>query len=110
MQVLVNLCRNALKFTDDGSIKLKWSRTNGELIRFDVLDTGIGVSPKLQEVIFERFRQADESSTRNFGGNGLGLAISRGLIELMGGRIWINSKVGEGSKFSFVIPVRVNEN
>jgi PAS domain S-box-containing protein len=110
MQVLVNLCRNALKFTDEGSIKLSWSVTNNELIRIDVLDTGIGVSQKLQEVVFERFRQADESSTRNFGGNGLGLAISRGLIELMGGRIWINSKVGEGSKFSFVIPVRVNDN
>lgn len=70
-----------------------------------VQDSGIGISLENQEVIFDRFRQVEISNTRSFGGTGLGLAISKGLVELMGGDIWLESSLGNGSKFGFSVPV-----
>jgi signal transduction histidine kinase len=100
-QVLTNLLKNALKFTEQGSIKLRFSRLNEHEIRFSVSDSGVGIPEEMLEVIFDRFRQVDESSTRNFGGTGLGLAISRGLVELLGGEIWVESELGKGATFHF---------
>jgi signal transduction histidine kinase/CheY-like chemotaxis protein len=102
-QILVNLLGNALKFTEKGSVKLRVDAegpAKGGLLRFDVVDTGIGISADKTAMIFERFTQADSSTTRKYGGTGLGLAISRGLAELMGGRLDCVSEVGKGSTFS----------
>ena len=104
-QVLLNLLNNALKFTEAGSIKLaictvgqgSWETE----LQFSVIDTGIGVAPEAQQQIFESFSQADNSTTRKYGGTGLGLAICTRLVALFGGRIWLESKLGEGSRFHF---------
>jgi PAS domain S-box-containing protein len=102
-QVLVNLVGNAIKFTDSGEVVLEVDRqtqTNGEVVlHFSVKDTGIGISRDQQAAIFEVFQQADSSTTRRFGGTGLGLTISSRLAELMGGRVWVDSEVGHGSTF-----------
>jgi two-component system, sensor histidine kinase and response regulator len=104
-QLIVNLVGNAIKFTEIGTIVIDTnveSKTNDDvLLHVSVSDTGIGISPEKQHVIFESFAQADGSTTRRFGGTGLGLAISRQLVELMGGRIWVESEAGRGSKFHF---------
>ena len=106
-QVLVNLVGNATKFTDMGEISVTVSRQDAEddggccSLHFAVRDTGIGIPPEKQAVIFEAFAQADGSTTRRYGGTGLGLAISVQLVELMGGRIWVESEVGKGSTFHF---------
>jgi PAS domain S-box-containing protein len=104
-QVLVNLVGNALKFTEHGSIQVTVVRAEqtGQTIRlhFSVKDSGIGVPAEKQDLIFEAFSQADGSTTRRFGGTGLGLTISKQLIETMGGRIWIESENGLGSTFHF---------
>jgi CheY-like chemotaxis protein len=102
-QVLINLVGNAIKFTEKGLVEFGYYCKGNEL-EFYVRDTGIGISPEKQKVIFDRFTQADDSLTRKFGGSGLGLAISRGLIELLGGRLWASSILGEGSTFYFAIP------
>lgn len=102
-QILVNLIGNALKFTPGGYIRYGVSLVDSELL-FTVEDSGIGIEPKLQSVIFERFRQADGSTTRDYGGTGLGLAISKALVELMGGKIWLNSMPGKGTTFFFTLP------
>jgi PAS domain S-box-containing protein len=106
-QVLVNLLGNAVKFTEEGEIELKTvlrKRTRKSVrLEFSVRDTGIGIAPENQEVIFDSFTQADPSATRKFGGTGLGLAISNRIIELMGDRLRLESAVGEGSTFSFVV-------
>jgi PAS domain S-box-containing protein len=106
-QVLNNLLGNAIKFTDAGRISLTVSllgEAAGRLqVRFSVRDTGIGVSRSDQERIFERFIQADTSSTRKYGGTGLGLAISKELVELLGGEIGVESEVDRGSQFWFTI-------
>ncbi len=106
-QVLVNLLGNAVKFTEEGEIELKIvlrKRTRKSVrLEFSVRDTGIGIAPENQEVIFDSFTQADPSATRKFGGTGLGLAISNRIIELMGDRLRLESAVGEGSTFSFVV-------
>ncbi len=106
-QVLLNLINNAVKFTSAGSVRaqamLEEQREGRAVVRFEVTDTGIGLSSEQEELIFEPFRQADGSVTRRYGGTGLGLAISSNLVELMGGRISLSSRLGEGSTFSFSI-------
>ena len=106
-QVLLNLLGNAIKFTERGEVVLRVQREPdaGEqsLLRFSVSDTGIGIPPDKVETIFERFTQVDSSTTRRYGGTGLGLTISRRLIELMGGRIWVESRVGHGTTFAFTL-------
>jgi PAS domain S-box-containing protein len=104
-QVLYNLIGNAVKFTQEGNIQVELetlpSETDEVVLRFSVNDTGMGIDPSKQESIFAPFIQADGSTTRQFGGTGLGLAISARLVELMGGRIWVESEVGQGSTFYF---------
>ena len=103
LQIFNNLISNALKFTSEGYIELG-CRPVGDRIEFHVKDTGIGIPSDYHAKIFERFRQVEASYTRKFGGNGLGLAISKNLAELMGGEIWVESKFGEGSTFYFSLP------
>jgi PAS domain S-box-containing protein len=111
-QVLLNLLGNAIKFTQSGSICLRVASDADDAVptalRFTVTDTGIGIAQDKQARIFERFTQADSSTTRRFGGSGLGLTISRRLVELMGGRIWVESQVDQGSLFAFAVPFEVS--
>ena len=103
-QVLANLLSNAVKFTERGSITIHVRPGESEdEIQFSVTDTGIGIGPDDMEKLFQSFSQVDASTSRKYGGTGLGLAISKRLVELMGGRIWVDSKLGEGSTFSFCI-------
>jgi PAS domain S-box-containing protein len=104
-QVIINLVGNAIKFTEEGTIRLEVHRereTPDKIsLRFQIQDTGVGIPDDKQSVIFEAFTQADSSATRKFGGTGLGLAIATRLVALMGGKIWVESKVGQGSVFHF---------
>ena len=104
-QVIVNLVGNALKFTERGEVVVEANKESedetGVLIHFLVRDTGIGIAPEKQSLIFEAFTQADTSTTREYGGTGLGLAITERLVRLMGGRIWVESQPGVGSAFHF---------
>jgi two-component system, sensor histidine kinase len=104
-QVLLNLLGNAVKFTHQGSVSIfvTPSPNASEEIHFQVIDTGIGIPREKQEVIFDAFSQADGSSTRKYGGTGLGLTISSRLVEMMGGKIWVESTPGVGSSFHFTI-------
>jgi PAS domain S-box-containing protein len=106
-QIIVNLVGNAIKFTDSGEVVLSVTREEGEkdegLFHITVTDTGIGIPPEKQKTIFESFTQADASTTRKYGGTGLGLTISARLVELMGGRIWVVSEPGKGSTFHFSV-------
>ncbi len=102
-QVLNNLIGNALKFTTSGTIEFGYE-SNNDYINFFVSDTGKGIASDKISIIFERFRQEEENYTRKFGGTGLGLTISKGLVELMGGEIYVESVEGVGSKFVFSIP------
>jgi PAS domain S-box-containing protein len=110
-QVLLNLLGNAIKFTEAGEVALKVARDpDGAVptaLRFSVSDTGIGIASDKLGRVFERFTQADSSTTRRFGGSGLGLTISKRLVELMGGRIGVTSVVGQGSVFEFSVPFEV---
>jgi len=103
IQILTNLLTNALKFTHEGFIEFGYNLKNKSL-QFYVKDTGIGIKPELQEIIFERFRQADLSITKKYGGTGLGLSISKGFVELMGGKIWVVSEPNKGATFFVEIP------
>ena len=109
-QVLVNLAGNAIKFTERGEVVVAVSRDpsegDGVTLHFSVRDTGIGIPKEKQKIIFEAFTQADGSTTRQYGGTGLGLAITTRLIELMGGRIWVESEPGSGSTFHFTVQCR----
>src|SRR5205807_8223684 len=105
-QVLINLVGNAIKFTDEGEVAIRVEANNGSF-HVSVRDTGPGISAADQSKLFQEFQQADNSITRKKGGTGLGLAISKRIIEMHGGRIWIDSTVGQGSTFSFTVPVRV---
>jgi PAS domain S-box-containing protein len=111
-QVLLNLLGNAIKFTQSGSVSLRVEPDADcavpTALRFTVTDTGIGIADDKLDRVFERFTQADSSTTRRFGGSGLGLTISRRLVELMGGRIWVESQVDEGSLFAFAVPFEVS--
>jgi len=104
-QVLVNLLSNAVKFTEHGTVTLR-ALCEPDWLRFDVVDTGIGMHAELVERLFRPFEQADTSTTRRFGGTGLGLAISGRLVELMGGRLSVESRPGAGSCFTLRIPLR----
>ena len=110
-QCLINLINNAIKFTERGHVHVNISledKDSQPFIRFDIEDTGIGVSEDKQATIFESFSQADESHTRKYGGTGLGLAITKQLAELLGGEITLSSDEGKGSTFSFTIPAGVD--
>jgi PAS domain S-box-containing protein len=119
-QVLINLVGNAIKFTEKGEVVVSVEKSEGRsqktegktdggallssdscLLKFSVKDTGVGIPPEKQRLIFEAFTQADTSTTREYGGTGLGLTISQRLVELMGGRMWVESEVGRGSTFHF---------
>ena len=105
MQIISNLVDNALKFTPEGSVNFGYSLKNSQL-EFYVEDSGIGIPPDMQEVIFNRFRQIETTATRNFGGSGLGLSISKAYVEMLGGKMWLTSELGKGSVFNFTIPYK----
>ncbi|HCE46744.1 MAG TPA: hybrid sensor histidine kinase/response regulator [Lentisphaeria bacterium] len=112
-QIIVNLVGNAIKFTEKGevvvSVDLESVDKDSALLYFTVADTGIGIPAEKLKLIFEPFSQADASMTRRYGGTGLGLTISSRLVELMGGRIWLESEVGRGSKFHFTIKLGITQ-
>jgi signal transduction histidine kinase/ActR/RegA family two-component response regulator len=101
--ILTNLVKNAVKFTNQGSIELGYEKT-GRFLEFFVKDTGVGIRQDQQEIVFERFRQASESLSRHYEGAGLGLAISKAYVEILGGEIRVESELGKGSAFYFTIP------
>jgi signal transduction histidine kinase len=104
-QVVINLVGNAIKFTDAGEVVIKAAATDGSF-HLSVRDTGPGISAADQAKLFQEFQQADNAITRKKGGTGLGLAISKRIVEMHGGKIWVESQVGQGSTFSFTVPVR----
>lgn len=108
-QIFNNLIGNALKFTFEGYIEIGY-KIQDEFIEFHVRDTGIGIAPENHHAIFERFRQVDTARTRKYGGNGLGLAITKNLVKLLGGNIWVESEPEKFSDFFFTIPVNYNNN
>ncbi len=101
--ILTNLVRNAIKFTFEGSIEFGYEK-KGEYLEFFVKDSGVGISQRQHQMIFERFRQGSEEHNRGYEGSGLGLSISKSYIEMLGGRIWVESEEGRGSTFYFTIP------
>jgi len=105
-QVLINLIGNAIKFTFDGEVRVNVKKVSDDRYIFSVKDDGIGLSDEQQQKLFKAFTQADQSTTRKFGGTGLGLLISKQLVELMDGKIWVESKEGLGSLFSFEIELK----
>jgi CheY-like chemotaxis protein len=110
-QIVLNLVGNAIKFTETGDVCVRVQcrevQENRAVLHFAVEDTGIGISREQQQTIFEAFRQSDSSMTRRFGGTGLGLSISSQLVELMGGRIWVESEPEHGSVFHFIVPMQM---
>jgi signal transduction histidine kinase len=107
-QVLLNLVGNAIKFTDRGEVVINASSSN-DAFKLSVRDTGPGISEADQEKLFQEFQQADNSITKAKGGTGLGLAISKRIIEMHGGRIWVESRLGQGSTFSLTLPIKVEQ-
>jgi signal transduction histidine kinase len=105
-QVILNLLGNAIKFTEQGEVAVEATVSNDSFL-ISVSDTGPGLSETDQKNIFDEFRQADGSSARAKGGTGLGLSISKKIVEMHGGRIWVDSILGKGSTFSFTLPIRV---
>ena len=103
-QILVNLLSNASKFTSEGTITLGAQTDQNDSVHFFVKDTGIGMSPEQQARIFDEFTQADESTTRRFGGTGLGLTLSQCFAKMLGGKIWVESEEGRGSTFHVLLP------
>ena len=108
-QILYNFLSNAIKFSPNGAqIELSAVRQGESRVRIGVMDRGPGIAPNKQLLIFEKFRQADASHTREHGGTGLGLAISRDLTILLGGKIGVESEEGMGSKFWVELPIRID--
>ena len=105
-QVLINLVGNAIKFTDAGEVVISARASDGSF-HLSVRDTGPGISATDQTKLFQEFQQADNAITRKKGGTGLGLAISKRIVEMHGGKIWVESQVGRGSTFAFTLPVVV---
>ena len=105
-QILLNLLTNAIKFTPQGGIKVTAAADGEQQMRIAVQDTGIGIAPQDRDKVFEDFRQADNSVTREYGGAGLGLAICRRLASMLGGTIELESELGRGSTFTLVVPRR----
>jgi signal transduction histidine kinase/CheY-like chemotaxis protein len=105
-QILTNLFSNAIKFTNDGEINISVKKLDGNMIRFEVRDTGVGLSPKQQKKLFKSFSQADGSTTKEYGGTGLGLVISKQLVELMNGKILVESIENKGSSFIFELELQ----
>ncbi|MBN2805532.1 MAG: response regulator [Prolixibacteraceae bacterium] len=105
LQIFNNLVSNALKFTKQGSVTIS-ALIQPDQVLFSVKDTGIGIDPEHFEYIFDRFNQVETTATRKFGGNGLGLAISKAYVEKMNGKIWVESEIGKGAVFYFTIPVK----
>ena len=105
-QVLTNLVNNAIKFTREGSVRINIKRQENDNYIFEVKDTGIGLKDEQIDTLFDEFIQADMSTNRRYGGTGLGLAISKKLVEMMGGKIWVESKFGHGSTFYFELPLK----
>jgi two-component system sensor histidine kinase BarA len=109
-QILFNLLSNAIKFTpEEGAVTLRTERENRERVRLSISDTGPGISPEDQAIIFEKFRQIDQSATREHHGTGLGLAIARELARLLGGEIVVESRMGKGSTFRVMLPIATPE-
>ncbi|NOR51316.1 MAG: response regulator [Gammaproteobacteria bacterium] len=115
-QILINLGNNAVKFTHQGGIKIAVEQesspshqANQIILNFCVSDTGIGISPDQQQKLFQSFSQADSSTTRQYGGTGLGLVISKKLTEMMGGKIWVESEEGRGTRFHFTVQLMVGD-
>jgi len=105
-QVLLNLVGNAIKFTDKGEISIHASTGEGSF-KVTVRDSGPGISASDQARLFQEFQQGESAISRKKGGTGLGLAISKRIVEMHGGRIWIESALGSGATFSFTVPIRV---
>ncbi len=113
-QIVINLAGNAIKFTPEGEVALKVHVESqygaSRLLHFTVSDTGVGIAPEKHKLIFDPFSQADSSTTRNYGGTGLGLTISARLVAMMGGTIWVESEVGRGTQFHFTVRMESSEN
>jgi two-component system sensor histidine kinase/response regulator len=113
-QILLNLLGNALKFTEEGEVGLQVMadaiEENVSILHFIVSDSGVGIAPEKFDMIFDAFNQADVSTTRQFGGTGLGLTISRCLVQMMGGRVWVESELGAGSRFHFTVRLITEKN
>jgi two-component system sensor histidine kinase/response regulator len=111
-QILLNLVSNAIKFTSHGEVAVRVAidaeDRDARVLKFTVSDTGIGIPTEKQVSIFSPFTQADSSTTRKYGGTGLGLTISARLVALMGGKLWLESEVGQGSRFHFTVQLKVS--
>jgi signal transduction histidine kinase len=105
-QCLMNLAGNALKFTREGRVTISVD-LRGDILQYRVADTGIGIAKNQLQTVFGEFRQGDPTIASEFGGTGLGLSITKKFVEMHGGRIWVESELGQGSIFSFTIPLRV---
>jgi predicted ATPase/signal transduction histidine kinase/CheY-like chemotaxis protein len=108
-QILTNLLSNAIKFTEEGEVGIYIKQVSDDRFRFEVTDTGIGLTPEQQSKLFQSFSQADGTTTRKYGGTGLGLTISKQLVELMNGEIWVESEYSVGSKFIFELDLKSQE-
>ena len=108
-QILLNLLSNAAKFTEEGSITLRIKQRDDNFIQISVKDTGRGIAEKDFDILFRAFEQIDASPTREVGGTGLGLPITKSLVNMHGGEIWVESKVGVGSIFHITLPIHQPE-
>lgn len=108
-QVLLNMISNSSKFTKKGTVSLKISEEGIDMVKFELSDTGIGMTEDQLKNVFEEFTQAETSTSKDYGGTGLGLPICKKITELMGGKIEVKSKIGEGTTFSIIVPKTIKE-